>query len=83
MTFLFKDRESITGSEWNVVKLEDFVTSSNFNYTYTTVEGSQEACSEQTLENLKHQIIPFPTDESLLLDAAKELNDLIAKTLSE
>ena len=83
VTFLFKDRESITGSEWNVVKLEDFVTSSNFNYTYTTVEGSQEACSEQTLENLKHQIIPFPTDESLLLDAAKELNDLIAKTLSE
>lgn len=51
--------------------------SSNFSYSYTTVEGPQGACSEQTLERLKQQPVPFPTDESLINDAIRQLMDLI------
>lgn len=51
--------------------------SSNFNYAYTTVEGSREACSEQTLERLKQKPVPFPTDESLIEDAKRQVIDII------
>ena len=51
--------------------------SSTFSYAYTTVEGSMEACSEQTLERLKQQPVPFPTDESLIEDAKRQLMELI------
>ena len=50
---------------------------SNFEYTYSTVEGPTEACSEQTLERLKQKPVPFPTDESLLQDAKQQLVNLI------
>ena len=50
---------------------------SNFNYTYTTIEGSREACSEQTLERMKQQPVPFPTDESLIEDAKAKVIELI------
>ena len=50
---------------------------SNFEHTYTTVDGPQGACSEQTLENLRQKPVPFPTDESLLKDAEDKLIDLI------
>ena len=51
--------------------------SSNFEHTYSTVDGPQAACSEQTLENLKQKPVPFPTDESLVNDARQKLVDLI------
>ena len=51
--------------------------SSNFSYAYTTVEGSTEACSEQTLERLKQKPAPFPTDESLIEDAKRQVIDII------
>ena len=51
--------------------------SSNFNYTYTTVEGSRDACSDQTLERLKQKPVPFPTDESLIEDAKRQVIDII------
>ena len=51
-----------------------FEVSSKFEHNYSTVEGSQQACSEQTLERLKQQPIPFPTDESMVRDALKELD---------
>ena len=51
--------------------------SSNFSYTYTTVEGSREACSDQTLERLKQKPVPFPTDESLIEDAKRQVIDII------
>lgn len=54
-----------------------FETSSKFNATYTTVEGPSEACSEQTLERLKQPKVPFPTDESLLQDAERQLVERI------
>jgi len=55
--------------------------SSSFSYRYTTVEGSTEACSEQTLERMKQRPIPFPTDESLVEDAERQLLDLIQKKI--
>jgi len=51
--------------------------SSNFEHTYSTIEGPQAACSAQTLENLKRKPVPFPTDESLIEDARNKLVDLI------
>lgn len=50
---------------------------SKFENNYSTVEGSREACSDQTLERLKQQPAPFPTDESLLKDAEQQLINLI------
>lgn len=55
---------------------------SKFSYNYSTIEGSREACSQQTLERLGRQPISFPTDASIIADAAKEFNNLVAKTLS-
>ena len=83
ITFIFKDKESIMGSDWNVFSIRDIEATSLFNYSYTTVEGSKAACSAQTLERLTNQPIPFPTDVSILLDAAKKLNNLIAEQLSK
>lgn len=54
-----------------------FEVSSNFEHNYSTVEGDVEACSEQTLERLKQQPVPFPTGESLLEDAEKKLIESI------
>lgn len=50
---------------------------SNFEHTYSTIEGSREACSEQTLENLKQKPVPFPTDESLIQDAKQKVVDMV------
>ena len=60
-----------------------FEVKSIFKHDYTTVRGDQEACSEETLRRLGGQSVPIPTDESLLLDAAKKLNDLIAQELKK
>ena len=58
-----------------------FETKSTFKHEYTTVSGDQTACSEETLHRLGGRSVPIPTDESLLLDAAKKLNDLIGQEL--
>lgn len=50
---------------------------SQFEHTYTTVDGPQAACSAQTLERLQQKPVPFPTDESLVNDARNQLVDLI------
>ena len=50
---------------------------SKFEYNYSTVEGPQEACSEQTIESLKKKPIPFPTDESLLQDARQKVVEMM------
>ena len=60
-----------------------FEVSSVFKHDYTTVKGDQEACSAETLSRLGSQPVPVPTDESMLLDAAKKLNDLIAAELKK
>ena len=54
-----------------------FKMTSNFEHNYSTVEGSQEACSEQTLESLKKKPVPFPTDESLIQDATGKVIEMI------
>ena len=60
-----------------------FEVSSDFNYQYATVEGDREACSEETLHRIENPSLPFPTDESLLLDAARELNRQLTVELAK
>jgi hypothetical protein len=58
-----------------------FDVKSNFKNDFTTVAGDQTACSAETLKRLGGMPVPVPVDESLLLDAAKKLNDLIGQEL--
>ena len=58
-----------------------FEVKSTFKNDYTTIRGDREACSAETLSRLNSHPVPVPTDESLLLDAAKKLNDLFAAEL--
>ena len=58
-----------------------FEVTSTFKNDYTTIKGDREACSAETFSRLDSHPVPVPTDESLLLDAAKKLNDLIAAEL--
>ena len=60
-----------------------FEAKSTFKNDYTTIKGDREACSAETLNRLNSKPVPVPTDESLLLDAAKKLNDLIAAELKK
>ena len=60
-----------------------FEVKSAFKNDYTTIKGDREACSAETLERLNTQSVPAPTDESMLLDAAKKLNDLLATELKK
>ena len=60
-----------------------FEVTSNFRHTYTTVEGDKSSCSAQTLERLNTQAVPFPSDMSMLDDAARQLNNLIAEGLRQ
>ncbi len=58
-----------------------FEVKSNFKNDFTTVAGDQTACSAETLKRLGGMPVPVPVDESLLLDAAKKLNDLIGQEM--
>ena len=58
-----------------------FEVKSTFKNDYTTIKGDREACSAETLSRLDSHPVPAPTDESMLMDAARKLNDLIAAEL--
>ena len=60
-----------------------FEVTSTFKNDYTTIKGDREACSAETLSRLDSHPVPVPTDESMLLDAARKLNDLIAAELKK
>ena len=60
-----------------------FEAKSTFKNDYTTIKGDHEACSAETLNRLNSKPVPVPTDESLLLDAARKLNDLIVVELKK
>ena len=60
-----------------------FEVTSSFNHEYTVVKGNQEACSEETLRKMQQKELPVPTDESMLLDAARKLNDLLTGELTK
>jgi len=60
-----------------------FEATSTFKNDYTTIKGDREACSAETLSRLDSHPVPVPTDESMLIDAAKKLNDLIANELKK
>lgn len=53
-----------------------FEISSSFNYSYTTIEGDRTACSEQTLK-MESEPLPFPTGNSMIDDAARQLNQVV------
>ena len=56
---------------------------STFKNDYTTIKGDRDACSPETLSRLNTKPVPVPTDESMLIDAAKKLNDLVASDLKK
>ena len=58
-----------------------FEVTSSFKHDYSTIKGDREACSEETLRKINEKELPFPTEDSMLIDAAKQLNDLIAGEL--
>lgn len=60
-----------------------FEVKSTFKNDYTTIKGDREACSAETLGRLNSHPVPVPTDESMLIDAAKRLNDLLATELKK
>lgn len=44
---------------------------------HTEIEGNAAACSEETLELLKQQVVDFPSDNTLLKGTARELNHIL------
>lgn len=54
---------------------------STFKHDYAEIKGDAEACSQQTLEMVKAGRVPFPTNESLAVDAASKLNSLLLEQL--
>jgi hypothetical protein len=58
-----------------------FEVKSIFKNDYTTIKGDREACSSETLNRLNSHPVPVPTEESMLVDAAKKLNDLLGEEL--
>ena len=60
-----------------------FEVKSTFKNDYTTIKGDREACSAETLSRLDSHPVPLPTEESMLIDAAKKLNDLLATELKK
>jgi len=69
--------------EGKLIGTVPFEAKSSFKNDYTTIRGDREACSAETLNRLNSQPVPVPTDESLLLDAARKLNDLLANELKK
>ena len=54
-----------------------YFVSSTFRYNHAEVSGDKSACSEETLQLLNKQVIDFPSDESLLKDTSRKLNQLL------
>ena len=66
----------------NVMRLAmPFEVVSTFKHDYAEINGDVEACSPQTLEMVKAGRVPFPTNESLAIDAASKLNSLLMEQL--
>lgn len=68
-------------AQGQIIMKSPFEVSSKFSYNYSTVKGDRAACSEHTLTMIQKTPIPFPSDESMLLDAARQLNATITETL--
>ena len=60
-----------------------FEVTSAFKHDYTTVKGDLEACSAATRAKMQEKAVPFPTEDSMLIDAATKLNDLVASQLTK
>ena len=70
------------GNNGKILRLATpFEVTSTFKHDYSEVKGSLEACSQHTIDMVKAGRIPFPTDESLVVDAAAKLNSLLMEQL--
>lgn len=54
-----------------------FDVTSTFVHKYAEVEGDLSACSEHTISLMNVEVVDFPTDEALIRDAARKLNELL------
>ena len=61
--------------------ISPFNVSSQFDYTYARFTGDEKALSEATRNLTRKAALPYPADESLLKDAAAELNKTVALLL--
>lgn len=60
-----------------------FEVSTSFKNEFSTISGDREACSEETLMKLQRSALPFPSEDSMLGDVARKLNDMLAMELSK
>ena len=58
-----------------LIKTENISVESIFEHYSAVVSGNEEALSDETKEKLRSKPIPFPSDETLLMDAASLLKD--------
>lgn len=63
------------------VLVSPFDVTSGFEYTYVRYTGDERALSQENLKLSRKAAIPFPSDESLIRDAADELNKTVALLL--
>jgi hypothetical protein len=61
--------------------ISPFNVSSQFDYAYARYSGDEKALTEATRNLTKKAALPYPADESLLKDAAAELNKTVALLL--
>ena len=69
--------------DYRALAVVPFEVKSAFKNDYTTIKGDREACSVESLCRLDSKPVPVTTDESMLMDAAKKLNDLLATELKK
>ena len=71
------------GDSYRMLSAVPFTVTSTFKNDYTTIQGDRDACSAETLSRLNSAPVPVPTDESMLVDVARKLNDLLAAELKK
>lgn len=62
----------------NPFLVSPFNVSSQFDYAYARFSGDEKALTEATRDLTKKAALPYPSDESLIRDAAAELNKTVA-----
>jgi len=58
-----------------LIKTEDISVEAVFEHYSATVSGKEEILSDATREKLRSRLVPFPSDEAMLMDAASLLKD--------
>lgn len=74
---VFGQIEFVDVEKGRILLSTPFDISSTFVHQYAEIDGDKEACSSQTLKLLNYEVVDFPSDEALLKDVARKLNDII------